>query len=1259
MNRWVLAGARVVFVTVLLMAASGGLAATFVVTSTADTGGANCGSSCTLRQAINAANATPAADTINFAIQVPVRGALLIQPGSALPTITAPLTIDGYSQNGTAANTDPTASNARLRIRLDGVNAGASTTGLGTCANNTTIRGLAVTGFRGNGLSFGGQTDSGLCAAGVSGGVASGNFIGLATDGVTAAGNGSGVVLTASSGLVGGPTAADRNVISANATDGVSRSSATATSTTIQNNLIGTDKSGSLDRGNGGHGVSIGASASNVQVGAANAPNLIAFNSRGVRLPNSSGGNVLFANRIVSNDFLGIDLGPDGVTPNDPNDSDTGPNNLQNFPLLLTGVRTDTGVSVTGTLDVGNASTLNYRLALYASSSCDASGHGEGGQRLSDQSRALNTTNESFSLTALSDPLPPGTVLSMTATAPDGSTSEFSACFFLDPPPLVVNSSADPGTGTCDATECTLREAIAAVNARAEDSESVITFAIPGSGELMVEPNSPLPTISRRVLIDGYSQAGASPNTEASTSNAVVRLRLHGANAGTSASGFSVCADHVSIRGFSITGFASAGIRFGLQSSGSVCTSAPDGGQAAGNFVGLASNGVTAVGNLVGIFVRNRDAIIGGPLPADRNLISSNGSGINLSDAAQGNAQILNNLIGTGRDGLLDRGNTVGVNLGGIPASGGAENNLIGTPSAPNLIAFNDKGIVASNVARSGNTWFANAIHSSTQLGIDLHNDGVTANDAADIDSGANGLQNFPELTLAQRSATGLRLAGQIDAPPGAVGIYTIAAYANATCDAAAHGEGERFLGSFDSTIAFSVGEEFDVTLATDDPLPPGTQVTATATAPDGSTSEFSPCIAATDPPPGFVVTSTADTDGTTCGAACTLRQAINAANAQAGADQIRFDLPGSGPFIATPATELPAITEAVTIDGYTQLGASPNSDPIFSNAVIRVQINDTNNVVTGLRVCADDVVLRGLSITGFEFGIGVNLLNCGGPGITTTIQGNLIGVPADGAAFSNTSGTGVFASAASVELGGIAPADRNVISGLGFGVSLSASTGSQVLGNLFGTDLGGSVNRGNQTAAFLANGSSNNVLGNEAAPNRFGFNTFGIAVSESSTANRLGVNEHAGPATIPIDLRTDTGNGVTPNDIDDADAGGNNLQNFPVLTGGVAFSTSIAINGLLDVPAATSNAPYLIALYESAACNALGHGNGEVFLGTQVVSLSGNAESFSVTLPVTPPAPGHVITATATDPAGNTSELSACLAAPVILTVFADGFEG
>jgi hypothetical protein len=63
--------------------------------------------------------------------------------------------------------------------------------------------------------------------------------------------------------------------------------------------------------------------------------------------------------------------------------------------------------------------------------------------------------------------------------------------------------------------------------------------------------------------------------------------------------------------------------------------------------------------------------------------------------------------------------------------------------------------------------------------------------------------------------------------------------------------------------------------------------------------------------------------------------------------------------------------------------------------------------------------------------------------------------------------------------------------------------------------------------------------------------------------------------------------------------------------------------------------------------------------LGTQVVSLSGNAESFSVTLPVTPPAPGHVITATATDPAGNTSELSACLAAPVILTVFADGFEG
>ncbi len=130
-----------------MLAATASPAATLVVTSAADTAGSTCGGTCTLRQAITAANATVAADTINFAITVPIRGEILISPASPLPTITQPLTINGYSQSGTRTNDDPNISNAVLRVRLDGANAGSSARGLAICASGVVIRGLSITRF--------------------------------------------------------------------------------------------------------------------------------------------------------------------------------------------------------------------------------------------------------------------------------------------------------------------------------------------------------------------------------------------------------------------------------------------------------------------------------------------------------------------------------------------------------------------------------------------------------------------------------------------------------------------------------------------------------------------------------------------------------------------------------------------------------------------------------------------------------------------------------------------------------------------------------------------------------------------------------------------------------------------------------------------------------------------------------------------------------------------------------------------------------
>ncbi len=117
------------------------------------------------------------------------------------------------------------------------------------------------------------------------------------------------------------------------------------------------------------------------------------------------------------------------------------------------------------------------------------------------------------------------------------ATSEYSQFFQVQtvPPPaaLVVNSTADPGNGICDATECTLREAITTANGNSnQQSIDVISFAIPDtSGQAhKITLASPLLLIDEPMLIDGYTQAGATPNTDATGvgSNAVLKIEIAG-----------------------------------------------------------------------------------------------------------------------------------------------------------------------------------------------------------------------------------------------------------------------------------------------------------------------------------------------------------------------------------------------------------------------------------------------------------------------------------------------------------------------------------------------------------------------------------------------------------------------------------------------------------------------------------------------------------------------------------------------------------
>src|SRR5262249_12738692 len=137
---------------------------TLVVTNTNDSGPGS------LRQAILDANESNSAppDTIEFAISGPIPGTgyFEISPLSALPTITHPTIIDGYSQAGAVTNSALQGDNAIILIRLDGLFSGFSD-GLTIAAGGSTVQGLSFTEFA-----------DAIDLTGAGGDVIRGNFIG-------------------------------------------------------------------------------------------------------------------------------------------------------------------------------------------------------------------------------------------------------------------------------------------------------------------------------------------------------------------------------------------------------------------------------------------------------------------------------------------------------------------------------------------------------------------------------------------------------------------------------------------------------------------------------------------------------------------------------------------------------------------------------------------------------------------------------------------------------------------------------------------------------------------------------------------------------------------------------------------------------------------------------------------------------------------------------------------------------------------------
>ncbi|HYP25194.1 MAG TPA: CSLREA domain-containing protein [Blastocatellia bacterium] len=334
------------------------------------------------------------------------------------------------------------------------------------------------------------------------------------------------------------------------------------------------------------------------------------------------------------------------------------------------------------------------------------------------------------------------------------------------PEVFVVNTAADHDDGSCDSSDCTLREAISASNAN--PGVDHIHFSIPGTTVHTITPGAELPEITDPVIIDGSSQPGFA---------GAPRVEVAGSAASSRARGLFISAGGSTIKHLAINRFSSAQI-----------------------------------------------------------MLSANGGNV-----------IQGNNLGTDPTGTVDYGGSIGNDSSHGLVIEGSSANLVGGPDRGdgNIIAFNTSaGVLITGGGSVGNAILSNSIHSNGGLGIDLSEtasggppDGVTPNEGCDGDEGPNRLQNFPELTSARTNGVTITISGVL--PGTAATTHTIQFFSSDEFDFTGFGEGRTFLGS---TTAADDKEhpcfiEYEVT------LPffafTGQVITATATDPDGNTSEF------------------------------------------------------------------------------------------------------------------------------------------------------------------------------------------------------------------------------------------------------------------------------------------------------------------------------------------------------------------------------------------------------------------------------------
>jgi hypothetical protein len=777
-------------------------------------------------------------------------------------------------------------------------------------------------------------------------------------------------------------------------------------------------------------------------------------------------------------------------------------------------------------------------------------------------------------------------------------------------------------TNTSDSGPGSLRQAILDANANAGLDQ--IHFNIVAGGVQTIQPASLLPTITDPVVIDGYTQPGTSANTNTIDlgSNAVLLIELDGSVVSGAvgwSSGLDITAGSSTVRGLVISNFVNYDWRVNYDVGIKLATNG--GNHIEGCFIGTNAAGTAAAGNDYGIFIEDApDNTIGGSAAAARNVVTGNSlGGIYVRGSAAAGNYVLGNYIGTDAAGTDSLGSFAGVSIISAPGTtiGGtspeARNVISGSSvsagigighAAGTKVQGNFIGVDASGTAALGNAFGISVSGNSPNTIIGGSTPGerniVSANSYGILISSSNSViqgnyigTNATGDALLGNAMSGIRIGGSGHiiggTNPGEGNVIS----GNCT-EVPFHGQ--------TAGIAIGGGQ---------DNLVVGNFI---GTNPDGTIDLGNLSYG--------IFVSNADYNvigGTTAGA----RNVISGN----GRDGINFDYLSSenvvqGNFIGVDAT------------GSAALGNSGHG-VVLSGA--------SNNIIGGTNAGAGNVISG-------SAGVGIRMARYSSFYPTgNLIQGNFIGTDATGSVALPNSGSGVSMVGFNNIVGGTDPGARNVISGNGHGISIVEANDNLIQGNYIGTDASGTGTLGNGGYGVSLGPALNNTIGGtvSGAGNIIAFNGHvGVRVYSNATGTAILSNSIHSNADLGIDLNND---GVTPNDPGDVDVGGNNLQNFPVLTS-ISNGSGTTITGTLNT---TANTTFRFEFFSNTACDPSNHGEGENLLGFETVTTDGSGDAiFTVTFPTTV-APTEFITATATDPDNNTSEFSQCFeAAPAVASV-------